>query len=384
MVGKPKLFGGTIDEYVQSSGNPIPPVITACVNVINLYGEKCTDIKFECYFMSASLINCNDVSGMHHQGIFRVSGSQAVIQEMKQALEKDKPIMHSSAPRDINSTASLLKLYFRELGEPVFPEAMIREILCEIRPKVSCKSNIERLKDSLDRHLKHPSKIVMRYLFAFLSHLSEYADDNMMDAYNLAVCFGPTLMPVPPGFDPQQYQANVNETIKGFITHHAEIFDQNLPGPRYEKYACTSSPEKESLKDTVDACSMSQSRNSEENKDDDEYSEDDLVEDDSEEEMEEQAEPSPLYPDEFVPVLAVAMADFQGSTERELSFKQGQEIRLLKRRSVDWFEGELVDEPNFRGLVPNSYIARKNLYLNALEERARLNQVCLSLNLRST
>jgi len=39
--------------------------------------------------------------------------------------------------------------------------------------------------------------VVMRYLFAFLSHLSQYSDENLMYPYNLAICFGPTLLPIP-------------------------------------------------------------------------------------------------------------------------------------------------------------------------------------------
>ncbi|VDN39311.1 unnamed protein product [Dibothriocephalus latus] len=58
----------------------------------------------------------------------------------------------------------------------------------------------------------------------------------MMDPYNLAICFGPTLMPAPPGLDQVEYQTSVNEVVKTFIAHHTEIFDQQVPGPRYEKY----------------------------------------------------------------------------------------------------------------------------------------------------
>ena len=39
--------------------------------------------------------------------------------------------------------------------------------------------------------------VVMRYLFAFLSHLSQYSDENLMYSFNLAVCFGPALLPIP-------------------------------------------------------------------------------------------------------------------------------------------------------------------------------------------
>ena len=44
---------------------------------------------------------------------------------------------------------------------------------------------------------KRPVFVVMRYLFAFLNHLSEFSDENLMDPYNLAICFGPTLVPIP-------------------------------------------------------------------------------------------------------------------------------------------------------------------------------------------
>lgn len=38
-VGRPKLFGGTIDEYVTKTGEQIPRVMLSCIRVINLYGE---------------------------------------------------------------------------------------------------------------------------------------------------------------------------------------------------------------------------------------------------------------------------------------------------------------------------------------------------------
>lgn len=49
--------------------------------------------------------------------------------------------------------------------------------------------------------LPRPVVLLLRYLFAFLAHLSECADENMMDPYNLAICFAPTLLPIPHGHD---------------------------------------------------------------------------------------------------------------------------------------------------------------------------------------
>lgn len=41
----------------------------------------------------------------------------------------------------------------------------------------------------------------------------------MMDPYNLAICFGPSLLPIPEDKNPVQYQPLVNELIKGLIVY---------------------------------------------------------------------------------------------------------------------------------------------------------------------
>lgn len=70
---------------------------------------------------------------------------------------------------------------------------------------------------------------------SFLPSLSQYSEENMMDPYNLAICFGPTLMSVPEGHDQVSCQAHVNELIKTIIIHHDTIFPgpQDLQGPIY-------------------------------------------------------------------------------------------------------------------------------------------------------
>ena len=77
------------------------------------------------------------------------------------------------------------------------------------------------------------------YLFSHptTTSLSQYSDENMMDPYNLAICFGPTLMPIPDSQDPVACQAHVNEVIKTIIMHSEVIFPSHreLEGPVYEK-----------------------------------------------------------------------------------------------------------------------------------------------------
>ncbi|VEL11583.1 unnamed protein product [Protopolystoma xenopodis] len=67
---------------------------------------------------------------MHHQGVFRISGSQAEINDFKAAFEHgEDPLINVCEARDINSTSGLLKLYFRELGEPPFPNSVFLELV---------------------------------------------------------------------------------------------------------------------------------------------------------------------------------------------------------------------------------------------------------------
>lgn len=64
-----------------------------------------------------------------------------------------------------------------------------------------------------------------------------------MDPGNLAICFGPTLMPTPDLLDQVSCQAHVNEIVKTIIIHHETIFPdtKELEGPVYEK--CMSNTE---------------------------------------------------------------------------------------------------------------------------------------------
>ena len=60
-----------------------------------------------------------------------------------------------------------------------------------------------------------------------------------MDPYNLAICFGPTLVRVPKDQEDQlQYQNQINELVKNIILFHEDIFPptSSIPGPLYEKF----------------------------------------------------------------------------------------------------------------------------------------------------
>ena len=65
--------------------------------------------------------------------------------------------------------------------------------------------------------------------------MSELSDENMMDSSNLAICFGPTLMPVPSDKDQHFYQVYVNVLIKNIIEHYETVFPFD-GGVVYERF----------------------------------------------------------------------------------------------------------------------------------------------------
>lgn len=71
-----------------------------------------------------------------------------------------------------------------------------------------------------------------------LYSVSQYSDENMMQPYNLAVCFGPSLLRGLDADDAVARQPQVNDLVKSMILQHDIIFpgQSELPGPVYEKH----------------------------------------------------------------------------------------------------------------------------------------------------
>ncbi|NXF12319.1 SRGP2 protein, partial [Smithornis capensis] len=188
---------GTLD-----SSQAIPLVVESCIRFISRHG-------------------------LQHEGIFRVSGSQVEVNDIKNAFERgEDPLAGDQNDHDMDSIAGVLKLYFRGLEHPLFPKDIFHDLIACVTMDNLQERALHVRKVLLN--LPKTTLIVMRYLFAFLNHLSQFSEENMMDPYNLAICFGPTLMSVPEGHDQVSCQAHVNELIKTIIIQHENIF----PGPR--------------------------------------------------------------------------------------------------------------------------------------------------------
>ncbi|CAH2982782.1 unnamed protein product [Chilo suppressalis] len=191
------------DRFAAPLDDRLPLVLTSCVRVIATYGLK-------------------------HQGIFRVSGSQVEMQSLRAAFERgEDPLAGARDASDVNSVCGLLKLFLRELRPPPLPPRL-HDSLTRLAAAPDDDNTRRRLRAVLAA-LPAPNMLLLRYLFAFLAHLTEYSEYNMMDAWNLAICLGPTLLAAWGEGGAQVTAQNlVNELVKRVILHHHSLFPQDI------------------------------------------------------------------------------------------------------------------------------------------------------------
>lgn len=273
----------------QSTGQQIPVVVESCIRFINLHG-------------------------LHHEGIFRVPGSQREVNHIRDAFERGEDPL-SDTECDLDSVAGVLKLYFRGLEPPLFPyDSYLPLLECVPMDILSEKvCHIKMVVSSFPR----PLSIVMRYLFAFLNHVTQYSDENMMQPYNLAVCFGPSLLRSLDSGDAVARQPQVNDLVKTMILQHDVIFpsQSELPGPIYEKHMTLEQEYCEPINEEGDG------------------------------------EAEPLHMDDEWE--AEAMFDYTARSPAELSFKKRDILILHTKASADWWRGEVG---GVKGLIPHKYI----------------------------
>ncbi|XP_018328100.1 rho GTPase-activating protein 11A-like [Agrilus planipennis] len=123
------------------------------------------------------------------EGLFRKEGSKARQNEIKLLLNAGCTLSDEHHVIDI---ACLLKTFFRELPDPLFPHNFHDLFLrCTISQENTLKSALLGCLLLPTEHLN-----TLAYFMQFLQYVTEFSYANKMDANNLAIVFGPTLMPL--------------------------------------------------------------------------------------------------------------------------------------------------------------------------------------------
>ncbi|XP_069366916.1 rho GTPase-activating protein 12-like isoform X3 [Paralichthys olivaceus] len=132
-------------------------------------------------------------SGLCVDGLYRVSGNLAVIQKLRFLVNHDEKVNLADRKwEDIHVTTGALKMYFRELPEPLFTYSLFNDFVSSIKISDQ-KQRVHSIKD-LVRQLPKPNHDTMQVLFKHLRTVIDHGEENRMTTQSVAIVFGPTLL----------------------------------------------------------------------------------------------------------------------------------------------------------------------------------------------
>uniref|UniRef100_A0A3Q1HU52 ABR activator of RhoGEF and GTPase n=1 Tax=Anabas testudineus TaxID=64144 RepID=A0A3Q1HU52_ANATE len=186
------VFGVKINVVTKRERSKVPYIVRQCIEEV----EK---------------------RGIDEVGIYRISGVATDIQALKTAFDTNtKDILMMLSDMDINAIAGTLKLYFRELPEPLltdrlYPAFMEGIALSDPAAKENCMMH-------LLRSLPDPNLMTFLTLLEHLKRVAEKEPINKMSLHNLATVFGPTLL-----------RPSESESTKGqHITSASDIWSHDV------------------------------------------------------------------------------------------------------------------------------------------------------------
>ncbi|XP_072921345.1 rho GTPase-activating protein 24 isoform X4 [Hemitrygon akajei] len=166
--------------------------------------------------------------GLKEEGLFRLPGQANLVKELQEAFDcGEKPLFDSNT--DVHTVASLLKLYLRELPEPVIPYAKYDEFL--LCAKLLTKEQETGMKELLKQVKTLPpvNFNLLKYICRFLDEVQSYSDVNKMSVQNLGTVFGPNILR-PKVEDPVTIMEGtilVQQLMSVFISEHKNLFPKD-------------------------------------------------------------------------------------------------------------------------------------------------------------
>jgi hypothetical protein len=178
------VFGVPLDELLAREDSSIPAIVYQCIQAVDLYG-------------------------LDVEGIYRVSGEKKHIDRLNAVFDNDASCLDFRRPedffQDVNSVASILKQFLRDLPEPLLTNELYPEIIAaSSKPTmlsrraymlimaIAIDDDISR-RDSLHgliNRLPDSNYATLRLLILHLNRVQEHSNMNRMNSGNLAICFG--------------------------------------------------------------------------------------------------------------------------------------------------------------------------------------------------
>ncbi|KAM5139444.1 rho GTPase-activating protein 22 isoform 6-T6 [Callospermophilus lateralis] len=208
----PGIFGQRLEDTVHHERKYGPRLAPLLV-------EQCVDFIRE--------------RGLTEEGLFRMPGQANLVRDLQDSFDcGEKPLFDSTT--DVHTVASLLKLYLRELPEPVIPFARYEDFLscAQLLTKDEGEGTLELAKQV--SNLPQANYNLLRYICKFLDEVQSHSNINKMSVQNLATVFGPNILR-PQIEDPvtiMEGTSLVQHLMTVLIRKHSQLFTTPAPeGP---------------------------------------------------------------------------------------------------------------------------------------------------------
>ncbi|XP_067276754.1 rho GTPase-activating protein 22 isoform X2 [Pseudorasbora parva] len=199
------IFGQRLEDTVQFERKFGPRLAPLLV-------EQCVDFIRE--------------QGLKEEGLFRMPGQANLVKELQDAFDcGDKPLFDSNT--DVHTVASLLKLYLRELPEPVIPFNKYEDFLtCAQLLLKDDEVGLGELVKQVNT-LPQANYNLLKYICKFLDEVQSHSNENKMSVQNLATVFGPNILR-PKVEDPvsmMEGTTQVQHLMTVLISEHERLYE---------------------------------------------------------------------------------------------------------------------------------------------------------------
>ncbi|XP_054033452.1 rac GTPase-activating protein 1 [Dryobates pubescens] len=167
LAGTPLRPGeGTLMDFVPSTPPMIPSILVHCVNEI-------------------------EQRGLHETGLYRVSGCDKTVRELKEKFFRTKTVPLLSKVEDIHAICGLLKDFLRSLKEPLLTYRLNKAFMeaAEIPDEDNSMAAMYQAVGELPQANRH----TLAFLMVHLQRVAQ-SPETKMDVANLAKVFGPTIV----------------------------------------------------------------------------------------------------------------------------------------------------------------------------------------------
>ncbi|XP_037370951.1 rho GTPase-activating protein 9 [Talpa occidentalis] len=212
-----QVFGCQLESLCQREGDTVPSFVQLCIAAV-------------------------DKRGLDVDGIYRVSGNLAVVQKLRFLVDRERAVtsdgrymfpeqpgqenrldLDSAEWDDIHVVTGALKLFLRELPQPLVPPLLLPHFRAALALS-EAEQRLSQMQKAISLMPK-PNHDTLRSLLEHLCRVIAHADKNRMTPHNLGIVFGPTLFrPEQETSDPAAHALYPGQLVQIMLTDFPSLF----------------------------------------------------------------------------------------------------------------------------------------------------------------